>query len=115
MPVLERWDTDPNVIAATTDDDATERAFGDLDWREELGQDSDVSDHLIAEVDGRPVGAVQVCDPHVEPTHYGDRSRRSTLYNRREVVDGAVACKSTAHRRKSTLRHPDVTGVQGLC
>jgi hypothetical protein len=35
VPVLERWDTDPDVIAATTDDDATERAFGGFDWREE--------------------------------------------------------------------------------
>jgi aminoglycoside 6'-N-acetyltransferase len=70
VPVLEHWDADPDVIAATTDDQATERAFGGLDWREELSHDSDLSYHLIAEVDGRPVGAMQVCDPHREPTHY---------------------------------------------
>lgn len=69
VPLLERWDTDPDVIAATSDDE-TERAFGGLDWREELGQDSELSYHLIAEVDGRPIGAMQVCDPHLEPTHY---------------------------------------------
>jgi len=70
VPVLERWDADPGVIAATTDDDTAERAFGGLDWREELSHDSDVSYHLIAEIDDRPVGAMQICDPHVEPTHY---------------------------------------------
>lgn len=70
VPVFEGWDTDPDVIAATTDDGATERAFGGLDWREELGQCSDVSYYLIAEVDGRPVGAMQICDPHNEATHY---------------------------------------------
>ena len=70
VSVLERWDADPDFIAGTTDDDTAERAFGGLEWRDELGQDSDVSYHLIAEVDGRPVGAMQVCDPHVEPTHY---------------------------------------------
>lgn len=70
VAVLERWDTDPDVIAATTDDDSTGRAFGGLDWSDEISQDSDVSYHLIAEVDGRPVGAMQVCDPHAEPTHY---------------------------------------------
>jgi aminoglycoside 6'-N-acetyltransferase len=69
-PVFEGWDTDPDVIAATTDDGATERAFGGLDWREELGQQSDASYYLLAEVDGRPVGAMQICDPHAEPTHY---------------------------------------------
>ena len=70
VPVLEQWDTDPDVIAATSDDESIERAFGGLDWREELSLDSEVSYHLIAEVDGRPVGAMQICDPCVEPTHY---------------------------------------------
>jgi hypothetical protein len=46
VPVLERWDTDTDVIAATTDDDSTERAFGGLDWREELGQDSSPTPRL---------------------------------------------------------------------
>jgi aminoglycoside 6'-N-acetyltransferase len=70
VPVLERWDTDPDVISATTDDEDIERAFGGLDWREQIAGDSDVSFHLIAEVDGRPVGAMQICDPHREPAHY---------------------------------------------
>lgn len=68
--MLERWDTNPAVVAATSDDDSAERAFGGLDWREEIRHDSDVSYYLIAEVDGRPVGALQICDPHAEPTHY---------------------------------------------
>jgi aminoglycoside 6'-N-acetyltransferase len=70
VAMLELWDTDADVIAATTDDAAAKRAFGGLDWREELLHDSDVSHHLIAEVDGRPIGAIQVCDPFMEPTHY---------------------------------------------
>jgi aminoglycoside 6'-N-acetyltransferase len=70
VAVLERWDTDPGVIAATTDDETAERAFGGLDWREELSHDSDASYYLIAEVNGRPIGAMQICDPHVEATHY---------------------------------------------
>lgn len=79
MPVLERWDTDPDVIAATTDDEATARALGGPDWRVELGQHSDVSYYLIAEVEGRPVGAVQICDP---------RLARALL--RDDPTDGAV-------------------------
>lgn len=68
--VLELWDLDPDVIAATTDDASIERAFGGVDWLEEIDQDSEVSFHLIAELDGRPIGAMQVIDPHMEPTHY---------------------------------------------
>lgn len=70
VSLLERWDADEDVIAATTDSDDADRAFGGLDWADELGQDTDLSYHLIAEVDGRPVGALQVCDPCLEPTHY---------------------------------------------
>ena len=70
VQTLEQWDTDPDVISATTDDDDADRAFGGLDWRDELNQSSDVSYYLIAELDGRPIGAMQICDPHEEPTHY---------------------------------------------
>jgi aminoglycoside 6'-N-acetyltransferase len=66
---LERWDRDPDVIRATTDE-AAERAFGGLDWAEELAASSDLSYYLIAELDGRPIAALQICDPHREPTHY---------------------------------------------
>lgn len=70
VPILEQWDRDPDVIRATSDDPTVERAFGGMDWREELAADSELMYHLIAEEDGRPVGALQVCDPHREPTHY---------------------------------------------
>ena len=45
-------------------------AFDSPDWADEIASDSDVSYHLIAEVDRRPIGVVQICDPHLEPTHY---------------------------------------------
>jgi aminoglycoside 6'-N-acetyltransferase len=69
-PVLERWDRDPAVISATTDDANAEKAFGDHDWRKELPKQSPVDFYLIAELDGRPFGAMQIIDPHLEPTHY---------------------------------------------
>ncbi len=67
---LARWDRDPDVIACTTDDPEAELAFGGLDWQAELAADTDTSFHLIAELDGRPIGAMQIIDPHLEPTHY---------------------------------------------
>ncbi|MEZ4398951.1 MAG: GNAT family N-acetyltransferase [Kofleriaceae bacterium] len=70
VPVLEAWDRDPDVIGATTDDADAAVAFGDHDWRDELAAASAVSYHLIAEVGGRPIGAMQIIDPHLEPTHY---------------------------------------------
>jgi len=70
VPILKQWDTDPDVIAATTDDDDIERAFGGLDWRDELRQASESGYYLIAELDDRPIGGMQIIDPHEEPTHY---------------------------------------------
>lgn len=68
--LLHRWDLDPDVIGASTSEADAAVAFGGLEWQEELSAQSPVSYYLIAEVDGRPIGAMQICDPHEEPTHY---------------------------------------------
>jgi aminoglycoside 6'-N-acetyltransferase len=68
--LLASWDREPHVIACSTDDPDADIAFGGIEWREELSDQSDVSFYRIAEVDGRPIGVMQVIDPHREPTHY---------------------------------------------
>ena len=40
------------------------------DWREELSINEDWHDPVIAEVDGRPVGYMEIIDPAREATHY---------------------------------------------
>lgn len=73
-PLLAQWDREPHVIACSTDDPGADIAFGGIEWREELADQSGISFYRIAEVadDGpwRPVGVMQVIDPHLEPTHY---------------------------------------------
>jgi aminoglycoside 6'-N-acetyltransferase len=58
------------VIACSTDDPNATVAFKDTDWAEELFAQSELSEYFIGELDGRPIGAMQICDPHLEPTHY---------------------------------------------
>lgn len=74
VPTLEAWDRQPHVIACSSDRPDLEVAFDGIDWAEELAERSEVSFYDIAEVaqDGvwRPIGVMQVCDPHLEPTHY---------------------------------------------
>lgn len=70
VPVLDRWDREPSVIACTTDDPDAEQAFEGAYWPDEIAANSDVTCYYIAELDGRPIGAMQVIDPHREPTHY---------------------------------------------
>jgi aminoglycoside 6'-N-acetyltransferase len=60
--LLRRWDEQPHVIASDPNDD--------WQWESELARRPDWREQLIAEVDGRPVGFVQIIDPQREETRY---------------------------------------------
>ena len=62
LPLLRRWDEQPHVVASDPNDD-----WG---WEEELSRDPPWREQMIAEVDGRPIGFVQIIDPAEEETHY---------------------------------------------
>lgn len=72
IPTLERWDLDPTVIASASDNPDAVSAWGEEnDWAENIDlYEPDVWEYWIAELDGRPIGCMQMCDPHLEPTHY---------------------------------------------
>lgn len=70
IPLLDHWDRQPHVIRGTTDDPEADKAFEGTTWRDELTAQSPYSQYFIAECDGRPIGAMQIIDPHREPTHY---------------------------------------------
>jgi aminoglycoside 6'-N-acetyltransferase len=70
IPLLKAWDREPHVIAATTDDKEADEAHEGVTWEDEIAMQSDVYRYYIAELDGRPIGAMQIIDPHREPTHY---------------------------------------------
>lgn len=62
LEVLRHWDKQPHVIAATGDDD-----WG---WETELENRPIWREQLIAEIDGRPLGFMQIIDPLLEESHY---------------------------------------------
>lgn len=72
IPTLLRWDSDPTVIASASDNPDAATAWGeDNDWVENINlYERDVWEYWIAELDGRPIGAMQLCDPYKEPTRY---------------------------------------------
>jgi aminoglycoside 6'-N-acetyltransferase len=61
-PLLRRWDEAPHVVASDPNDD-----WG---WESELARSPDWREQLIAEVDGRPIGFVQIIDPAREDSRY---------------------------------------------
>ena len=56
------WQAQPHVIEAGIDED-----WG---WQAELSRNPPWREQLIAELDGRPIGFVQIIDPALEETHY---------------------------------------------
>ena len=67
---LDLWDRDADVIACSSDDPHATVAFEDTEWREELAAQDEYSQWFIGELDGRPIGAMQIIDPHLETSHY---------------------------------------------
>ena len=70
VPLLDLWDRQPHVIAATSDDPVQPKAFGDTFRPDELALTAPDNRYVIAEFDGRPIGAMQIIDPCTEQTHY---------------------------------------------
>ncbi|MPZ44259.1 MAG: GNAT family N-acetyltransferase [Betaproteobacteria bacterium] len=69
VALLRHWDEQPHVLASDPNDD--------WQWEVELGRSPDWRQQLIAELDGRPIGFVQIIDPQREETHYwGDAPAR---------------------------------------
>jgi aminoglycoside 6'-N-acetyltransferase len=61
-PLLRRWDDEPHVHASDPNDE--------WDWENELARTPDWREQLIAGVDGRPIGFIQIIDPAREESHY---------------------------------------------
>ncbi len=65
LKLLNHWDTQQHVIDSDPDDD--------WDWENELKRDPEWREQLIAELDGEPIGFVQIIDPfHEETKYWGD-------------------------------------------
>jgi hypothetical protein len=54
VPLLDHWDRQPHVIAATSDDLDQPKAFGEIYWPDELALVAPDYQYFIAELDGRP-------------------------------------------------------------
>ncbi len=62
LPLLSSWDEKPHVVESDPNDD--------WQWEIELDRSVPWREQLIAELDGVPIGFVQLLDPAEEETHY---------------------------------------------
>lgn len=61
--LLRHWQAQPHVAASGASAD-------DWGWEHELARKPDWREQLMAEVDGRPIGFLQIIDPAREDSHY---------------------------------------------
>ncbi|MCC5788374.1 MAG: acetyltransferase [Opitutales bacterium] len=62
IPLLRHWDGRPHILAAKGDED--------WQWEREIPRSLPWREQYIAELNGRPIGFVQIIDPRAEETHY---------------------------------------------
>lgn len=62
LETLMYWEEQPHVEASDPNDD--------WHWKDELERTPEWREQLIAELDGRPIGFVQIIDPAKEESHY---------------------------------------------
>lgn len=62
LALLRHWDEQPHVIASDPN--------SDWQWETELVKTVDWREQLIAELDGRPIGYLEIIDPAREEEHY---------------------------------------------
>ncbi len=62
LALLRHWDEQPHVIESDPNDD--------WNWEVELLRTPDWREQWIAELNGRPIGFIQIIDPAREETHY---------------------------------------------
>lgn len=62
LELLRKWDERPHVIESDPNDD--------WNWEFELTRNPEWRKQLIGEIDGRPIGFVQIIDPYLEESKY---------------------------------------------
>lgn len=69
LKLLRYWDTKQHVIDCDPDDD--------WNWEVELLRDPSWREQLVAEIDNRPIGFLQIIDPFQEETQYWGEVERT--------------------------------------
>ena len=62
LDLVQYWDTKQHVINCDPD--------GEWNWEKELKRNPVWREQLIAELNGEPIGFIQIIDPFLEDTHY---------------------------------------------
>jgi aminoglycoside 6'-N-acetyltransferase len=69
LSLLEHWDEQPHVIDSNPKDRC--------DWQVELEQNCLGREKLIAEINGRPIGFIEITNPGLDDSNYWGDARKN--------------------------------------
>jgi aminoglycoside 6'-N-acetyltransferase len=108
LELLKYWDTKQHVIDCDPDDD--------WNWETELNRNPEWREQLIAELDGEPIGFLQIIDPYHEETHYWGE-----VEQHKRAIDIWIGEEKNLNKGYGTImmelaiercfRNPDVNGI----
>jgi len=108
LNLLKYWDTKQHVIDCDPDDDCN--------WETELAYHPEWREQLVAELDGRAIGFVQIIDPYREETQYwgkvGQHKRAIDIWIGEEADLSRGYGTVIMHLAiKKCFKNPDVNGI----
>lgn len=108
LDLLQLWDEQPHVIASDPDDD--------WDWEYELPRSVAWREQLMAELNGQPVGFIQIIDPAEEESNYwGDVSKNLRAIDiwigMEENLNKGYGTKMMNMALERCFKHNEVTAV----
>ena len=89
LSVLRYWDQQEHVIASDPNDD--------WNWDIELTREPEWRAQLMAEMNGKPIGFIQIIDPEKEETHYWGK-----IAPNKRAIDIWIGEKENLHKGYGT-------------
>lgn len=108
LELLKNWDEEPHVIASDPNDD--------WQWETELPKDYEWREQLMIEVNGSPIGYLEIIDPAEEIEHYwgdiGPNLRAIDIWiGEKDKLGKGYGSQAMNLALKKCFAPKDVTGV----
>lgn len=108
LDLLLYWDRQQHVIDSDPDDD--------WNWEVELDRYPEWREQLIAELDGEPIGFIQIIDPYLEETHYWgnvDKNKRAIdiWIGEEKNLNRGYGTQMMQLAIEQCFKNPDVDGI----
>ncbi|MBD81420.1 MAG: GNAT family N-acetyltransferase [Crocinitomicaceae bacterium] len=108
LELLQYWDTKQHVIDCDPDED--------WNWEIELNENPKWREQLIAELNGKPIGFLQIIDPFEEETHYWgniDKNKRAIdiWIGEEKNLNKGYGTRIMEFAIKKCFKEPLVTGI----